>query len=163
MKVQPYLKKLNNSKEFKEFIKKNPEAYLIAGFFVFDFENDTRIHQIDYYVPDKHSMVTFFLDNKIELKEAKAANDIKPQKIEGEIKLDLDLLKGIVQDEMKNHTVTSKLQKIIAVLQNIDGTLIWNLNCITNDMGIIKMHIDDKSHSVLKFEKVSLFDIIKKL
>jgi hypothetical protein len=64
---------------------------------------------------------------------------------------------------MKNNTVTSKLQKIIAILQNLDGKLIWNLNCITNDMGIIKIHIDDESHSILKFEKVNLFEIVKKL
>ena len=54
-------------------------------------------------------------------------------------------------------------QKIIAVLQNLDGKLIWNLNCITTDMGVIKVHVDDQSHSVLKFEKINLFDVVKKL
>jgi len=79
------------------------------------------------------------------------------------INIDLDILKGLVEDEMKNQTVTKKLQKIIAVVQNTDDCLVWNLNCITTDMGIIKVHIDDKTHSILKFEQVSLFDVVKKI
>ena len=67
------------------------------------------------------------------------------------------------EDEMKNNIITTKLQKIIAVLQNIDNKLIWNLNCITTDMGIIKVHIEDESHSILKFEKINLFDIVRKI
>jgi len=163
MKIQPYIDKLNTSKQFKDFQNKNPNAYFAAGFFVLDFETKNNLHQIDYYDPKTGKMFTFMLDKDIELKESESANKIIPKKINGAINLDLDILKGLVQDEMKNNTVTSKLQKIIAILQNLDGKLIWNLNCITNDMGIIKIHIDDESHSILKFEKVNLFEIVKKL
>lgn len=164
MKIQPYLDKLNNSKEFIDFKNKNPDAYFSACFFVLDYETKKNMHQIDYYMPGKKKMATFFLDTeKIEVKEGDLNNKSTPNKIEHKINLDLDILKGLVEDEMKNHTVTTKLQKIIAVLQNVDGKLVWNLNCITTDMGIIKIHIDDESHSVLKFDKVNLFDAIKKL
>lgn len=163
MKIQPYLDKLNQSKKFRDFITKNPNAYFAAGFFVLDFQAKNNLHQIDYFDPKTKKMFTFMLDGDIELKPSEAANTLIPQKINGEINLDLDILKGIVQDEMKNNTITSKIQKIIAILQNLDGKLIWNLNCITNDMGIIKVHVDDESHSILKFEKVNLFDIVKKL
>ena len=109
-------------------------------------------------------MATFELDKGVDVKISETTNkDVVPVKIEGKTKLDLDLLKGIVEDEMKNRTVTHKLQKIIAILQNLDGKLIWNLNCITSDMGVIKVHIDDETHSVLKFETINLFDIVRKL
>ncbi len=163
MKIQPYLDKLNNSKEFQNFKSKNPEAYMSAGFFVLDFAEKKHLHQIDYYNPKSKDMATFALDSKIEMKKAQPQNKKIPEQITEEINLDLDTLKGLVQDEMKNNTITSKLQKIIAIVQKVDGKLVWNLNCITTDMGIIKVHIDDKTHSILKFEKVNLFDIVKKI
>ncbi len=163
MKIQPYLEKLENSRQFKEFQEKNPKAYFSAGFFVLDFESKKNVHQIDYFIPKSKKIATFMLDSKVEMKLGEASNETTPKKIDGSIQLDLDILKGIVEDEMKNNMVTTKLQKIIAVLQNLNGKLIWNLNCITTDMGVIKVHIDDSSHSVLKFEKINLFDIVKKL
>jgi hypothetical protein len=164
MKIQPYIDKLNSSKEFKLFQTKNPKAYFAAGFFVLDFETKKNLHQIDYYDPKSKKMITFTLDGEeIELKPGDAANQNIPKKITADINLDLDILKGLVQDEMKNQMVTTKLQKIIAIIQNLNGKLIWNLNCITTDMGIIKVHVDDDSHSILKFEKINLFDVIKKL
>ncbi len=164
MKIQPYIDKLNSSKEFKKFQTKNPKAYFSAGFFVIDLETKKNIHQLDYYIPKTKKIATFMLDsNNVELKESEGSSNLVPGKISQKINLDLDVLKGLVQDEMKNHTVTSKLQKIIAILQILDGKLIWNLNCLTTDMGVIKVHIDDESHSILKFEKFSLFDIVKKL
>jgi len=164
MKIQPYIDKLNNSKEYKEFIEKNPKAYFSAGFFVLDLENQKNIHQIDYFIPETKKMMTFVLDSdKVELKPGDASNDKVPNKISEKINIDLDTLKGIVEDEMKNNTVTKKIQKIIAVLYKLDGKLIWNLNCITTDMGIIKIHISDDDHSILKFDKVNIFDVIKKI
>lgn len=163
MKIQPYIIKLNKSPKFKKFLGENPKSYFAAGFFVLDFEKGSNIHQIDYYIPTKKKMGTFVLDGKVEFKESELSNQTVPKKIDEKIKLDLDVLKGLVEDEMKNNTVTAKVNKIIAVIQNIDNKLVWNLNCLTNDMGIIKIHIDDESHSVLKFEKVNLFDIIKKI
>ena len=164
MKIQPYIDKLSNSKEFKSFQAKSPNAYFAAGFFVLDFETKKNLHQIDYYDPKTKKMITFMLDGKgIEVKSSETANLKKPEKIDKEINLDLDVLKGIVQDEMKNQIVTTKIQKIIAILQTLEGKLIWNLNCITTDMGIIKVHVDDEFHSILKFEKINLFDVVKKL
>lgn len=163
MKIEPYITKLNKSPKFKDFISKNPNAYFAAGFFVLDFESGKNIHQIDYYNPKSKKMVTFILDGKVQSKEGEISGNTTPKKIEGKIKLDLDLMKGIVEDEMKNNIVTAKVNKIIAVLQKLDNKLVWNLNCITNDMGVIKVHVDDDSHSILKFEKINLFDIVKKL
>ena len=163
MKIQPYISKLNKSSKFKEFVQQNPNAYMAAGFFVLDFQENKNVHQIDYYIPNNKKMATFELDKGVDMKISEAVNKTTPIKIDGKTKLDLDILKGIVEDEMKNRTITHKLQKIIAVLQNLNGKLIWNLNCITSDMGVIKLHIDDETHSVLKFETISLFDIVKKI
>ncbi len=163
MKIQPYFEKLNESKKFQNFKSKNPKAFFSAGFFVLDFVEKKNLHQLDYYLPEEKKMTTFMLDGNVEMKKSEISGKGTPKEIQGDIKLDLDILKGIVEDEMKNHTITHKLHKIVAIIQNLNGKLIWNLNCITSDMGIIKVHIDDATHSVLKFEPLNLFDIVKKL
>ena len=164
MKIEPYFQKLNESNVFKKFKEKNPKAYLSAGFFVIDFEDNKNIHQIDYFNPENSKMTTFILDgNEVEEKDSESANTLVPSEIKQKINIDLDILKGMVEDEMKNRTITNKIQKIIAVVQNIDGKLIWNLNCITTDMGIMKVHIEDDSHSIIKFDKVNLFEAVRKL
>jgi len=163
MKIQPYFDKLKSSKEYNNFISKNPSAYLSSGFFVLDFQTKKNMHQIDYYIPKNKKIQTFILDSKeVISKESETLNQIVPKKINQNISLDLDVLKGLVEDEMKNHTITTKLQKIIAIIQNVEGKLVWNLNCITTDMGIIKVHISDRDHSILKFDKINLYDVMKK-
>ncbi|MFA5019887.1 MAG: hypothetical protein WC533_02200 [Candidatus Pacearchaeota archaeon] len=163
MKVKPYIEKLNNSTLFKKFSEKNPKAYFCAGFFVLDFDSGKNLHQIDYYLPDTKKMMTFHLDGEVEMKPSEASNAKTPPAIKREINLDLDTIRGLVEDEMKNRTVTNKIQKIIAIIQNQKGKLIWNLNCIASDMGVIKVHIDDETHSILKFEKINLFEVMKKI
>jgi hypothetical protein len=86
-----------------------------------------------------------------------------PQQLNLDTKVDLDALEGILTDEMHNRGISEKIMKIIAVIQNIDGKKIWNLNCVLTGMGILKSHVDDTSETVLKIEKQSLFDIIKHL
>ena len=81
--------------------------------------------------------------------------------IKGDIKTDLKALKGIVEDEMKNRTVTDSIKKIIALLQIIDGKVVWNLNCITNNLNVLQVHIDDRDQTVLKFMKYSIMDFVK--
>ena len=164
MKFEHYLKRVEESPEFKEFIGKHKKAYLCAGFFVLDFENGKHMHQVDFFIPKGNKIATFILDEGV---RAKISEPIKFKKklekieLKEETKTDIDALKGIVHDEMLNRTVTGEIKKIIAVLQNQDGRKIWNLNCITGDMGILKVHVDDASSSVLEFEKASLFDFVK--
>jgi len=75
----------------------------------------------------------------------------------------LDALHGILEDEMKNRSMTENIKKIIAIVQTIGGKKVWNLNCILSGMGILKAHIDDESQTVLKMEKSSIMDYIKKM
>jgi hypothetical protein len=165
MKFEHYLKRVEESPEFKKFREEHKKAYLCAGFFVLDFENKKDIHQIDFLIPGKKKIATFTLQDGVQLKISepmkKTKNKLEKLELKEETKTDIDALKGIVHDEMMNRTVTGEIKKIIAVLQNKDDRKIWNLNCITGDMGILKVHIDDHSSSVLEFEKASLFDFMK--
>jgi len=161
MKFEHYAKKLEESEEFAKFIRQNPEAYLCAGFFVLDLETGNHIHQIDYVLPN-NKIATFLLDDGVKLKISDKPIKKKLPHIEKlQIKTDLEALQGIVEDEMKNRTVTGKIKKIIAILHILDNKLIWNLQCILDGLNIVQVHIDDEDQTILKFEKHSLMELIK--
>lgn len=164
MKIQPYIEKLNTSPQFKEFKQKYSDSYLIAGFFVLDFEAGQNLHQIDYYIPKEKKVAAFNLgEGEVEFKILDMLTDKVPEKLNIKTKIDLDALKGILEDEMKNRNMTEEIRKIIAVLQTIEGDKIWNLNCVLSGMEILRAHVEDKSESVLKMERASVMDYIKKV
>lgn len=171
MKIQPYIEKLNGSKEYADFVEKYPKAFLAAGFFVLDLESKNNVHQIDYFIPEENKVAAFTLDGnsegdekengvKMQLMELMKRDKI-PEVLDINTNIDLDALEGILEDEMKNRSITEKINKIIAVLQTIEGKKIWNLNCVLSGMELLRAHIDDDSKTVLKMEKVSMMDIMK--
>ena len=162
MKLEHYLKRVEEAPEFRKFKSKNPKAYLCAGFFILDFETGKNMHQIDYLLPNK-KIATFTLDEGVKFQISKMPKNVKGnlKEIRSNAKLDLDMLKGSVQDEMKNKIVTEKIKKIIAVLQVLDKKLIWNLTCFLDGLGILQVHIDDEDGSILKFEKYSILDFVR--
>lgn len=163
MKIRPYIEKLENSSEYKDFVSKNPEAYLVAGFFVLDLESGKNIHQIDFYLPHEKKVAAFTLDNQPQLQVMELLNDKIPEELNLDTNVDLDALEGILLDEMRNRGMSENIKKIIAVIQNIDGKKIWNLNCVLSGMEILKAHVEDKSQTVLKIERKSLLEIMQQL
>ncbi len=163
MKIQPYISKLHSSPVFKDFQKKNTDAFLVAGFFVIDYESGKNLHQIDYYVPSKKKFAAFTLDNKIVLQLMNTLDKKAPNVLDAKTTIDLDALQGIITDEMKNRSITQTIKTMIAVLQNINGKKVWNVNCVLSGMDLLKVHVEDASETILKMEKSSLLDYIKRL
>lgn len=163
MKIEPYVKKLNLSPEYKDFLGKNPGSYMVAGFFVMDFEENNSLHQIDYYVPKQKKVAAFTLEPKVTMQMMELMNEKAPEKLDLDTKIDLDTLQGIIDDEMKNRGFTEKINKIIAILQTVKGKKMWNINCVLSGMSILKAHVDDESKTVLKMEKSSIMDYVKRL
>lgn len=164
MKIKPYISKLSASSEYKNFQKKYEDSFMIAGFFILDFETGKNLHQIDYYVPSEKKIAAFTLDNGVTMQMLDMINSKNvPEKLDIKTNIDLDSLQGILEDEMKNRSITEEIKKIIAILQTIDGKKIWNLNCVLSGMGILKAHVDDETQTILKMEKASILDYIKKM
>jgi hypothetical protein len=164
MKIQPYIEKLEKSENYRNFKIKYPKAFLVAGFFVLDLEEGKNVHQIDFYVPEEKKIAAFSLDDKdVTLKLLETLNDKVPEELNIKTNIDLDALEGILADEMHNRGMSENIRKIIAVIQNIKGKKIWNLNCVLTGMEILKSHVEDDSQTVLKIEKASIMDIMKKM
>jgi chaperonin cofactor prefoldin len=164
MKITPYLEKLSASNEFKDFQKKYKDAFMVAGFFVLDLELGQNLSQLDFYVPSKKKIAAFTLDKQVTMQLLDLVNAKKePEKLDARTKIDLDAIRGLLEDEMKNRNMTEEIKKIIAIVQSIDGKTIWNLNCILSGMGLLNAHVDDESQTILKIEKKSMMDYIQRI
>ncbi len=163
MKIKPYLDKLNGSSEYKKFKEKYKDSFLVAGFFVLDLELGKNIHQIDYYIPSKKKFAAFSLDEGVHMQILDALGDKVPEELDMNTNIDLDAIHGILEDEMKNRNITEEIRKIIVVLQNVNGKKIWNINSVLSGMEILKAHVEDSTQTVLKMEKTSFVEIMKKM
>lgn len=163
MKIAPYVERLEKSKEYKDFRKKYKKSFMAVGFFVLDLELGKNIHQLDFYVPGEKKMAAFTLDGGVKVQLLETLNSKVPEELDMKTNVDLDALHGILEDEMKNRNITDEIKKIVAVVQNIDGKKLWNLNCVLSGMQILRAHVDDASRSVLKMERLSMMDLMKKV
>lgn len=163
-KFQHLLEKLKESNEYENFKQKNPKAFLCAGFFLLDFETKKREKdQIDYYLPDTKKIATFSLGEKIKMKISDIMKkDSIPKEIKKEVKTEIEALWQLIDDELKNHNVSEKIKKIVAILQNTEGKNVWYITCLLQGLEILKMHINDSDSTTLKFEKVNLIDLSSK-
>ena len=136
---------------------------MVAGFFILDLEEGKNIHQIDYYVPSEKKIAAFTLNHGVDVQLLEMLGSKVPEKMDLKTNIDLDALSGILEDEMKNRGITEEIKKIIAVIQSIDGKKVWNINCVLSGMGILRAHVDDSSQTILKMDKSSIMDYVKKM
>ncbi len=153
------LEKIEKSSAFKQFKKKHSDAYLCAGFFIIDYEQQNNQSQLDYSLKNS-KIYTFLADNEITYKKAETIEGRKEKlpEIKKEIKIDIQDIEKIAKER-----VDKKILKIIAILQKLKDKQIWNLTIMTEGLGIIQIHIDSDSGEVLKLEKRKMFDFIKKV
>lgn len=163
MKQIPAFEKLQHTTEFQTFTKDNPKAFLVAGFFVLDYETQKHLHQLDYYVPGTKKVAAFTLGDQVTMQLLSLMKAEVPEQLDPHTAIDLAMLPGIVAEEMHNRTITESVKKIIAVLQTVKGKKLWTLNCVLSGMGILKARIDDTTKTVLAMEKSSIMDYLKKM
>ena len=161
-KLKKAIKDLQNVKEFKDFKKKNPKAYLASCVVIIDGKN-VGDWQVAYYQPKNNKMTTFVIKDKVEVKGEddifqKEKVEIKELKLNG-IKLSLnEMLKQIEDLRKKNHPGDFP-NKIIVVLQNLDNRIIWNVTHLTSTLKIWNIKLDAKTDELIeeKIENVLSF------
>lgn len=165
MNFSQTLKQIESSNEFKEFKKEHKDAYLCAGFFVLDLEQNINQRQLDYSLKNGKIYTFSSSENKVTLKEAETIEGKKEKlpELSKEIKTDLENLKEVVEKRMEKEEIQNKITKIIAILQKHEDKQIWNLTCMMEGFGMLQAHINSETGEILKFEKRSMFDFVKKV
>lgn len=159
--------KVKKSEDFKKFAIEDPRAYLCSMFFMRDFDGKQNDSQIDFYSPKIKKIISFkVLGDKVERspvdKKAATLTQKKfiPKQIEEKVKIDLDVIKELILDEMHNRGITDSIKKIIAVIQNIEGKTVWNCTCFLSGLNILFSHVEDSSKTILYMDRKSFFDMI---
>lgn len=166
---------IKNSIVFKKFIQENPDAELVAGFFIIDFLSNDNKETLDYKLPEGKSdkIYTFELTKNKEvimrqdkLMETDTPNQQKLTQIKSEVKVDLNEIKEIAEKKAQENKITAKFHKIIAVLQNYEidneNKTIWNLTCMLDQLIILHILINSDTGEIIKFERKSMMDFIRK-
>ncbi len=160
-------KTISESEIFKNFIKEHPEAELCAGFFILDFFGNDNKKSLDYKFGDK--IMTFSINelghikmNEDKLIEEKNMNFPKLETINSGIKFDLDEAESTAKIKALDEGISAKFSKIIAVLQKYDGKQIWNLTSMLEGLIILHILINAETGDVIKFERKSMMDLIRK-
>jgi Zn-dependent metalloprotease len=144
---------VQNSKEFKEWHKKNSDFYLCSFFTILNEQG----WQVDYYSPSKDRIASFTYDKKIKIldtdskifkKEGLKVDKLNLDDIKINLKKALDIVIKLRDKKYKNE----KANKIIIILQNIKKPL-WNITYLTSTFNILNVKIDAKSGKILE-EKI---------
>ena len=161
MQIKDILKRLEKSKEFKEWKEKNKNSFLAH---VFKMLDDANIDdwQIGYY--NKDDTLTSFILTPNEIKIAETDSIFK--KPEAKIKrLDKEKIKiditGALQTAEKTQVTEYKAEtpyKIITILQTLDIGQVYNITYVTQSFKVLNFKIDASNGKVLKKKLESIMD-----
>ena len=172
MRIPLLFKKLESLTKYQDFKKETPSNFFCAGFFILnfkqgkfeyslDFRDDKQVYGFRIPVDDSEELV-FTADPLIENPKPLEQIDIS---LIPKIKTDIDDLKEIIEEALFDNSIKNSIEEVIAVLQSLNGKLIWNLTCICSSLVIINIQIDPFDGKVIKFDKKNLLDFasIKKM
>lgn len=142
------LKEVEKFEKFKKFKEENKKCYLSGAFL-----NEHNIWEFDFYCPEKHKITTFFVDDDIVIKPAEKIFQ-KEEKLVHEVNLDkvkinLDKALEIVEEEFKKKKTGEQVNKKIIILQNLDGTQVWNITYLTSSFNILNMKINVENGKIV--------------
>lgn len=143
---------LRRTPEFLSYKSKSPNGFLCAGFKIIEFL-EKEPWQIDFYCPDRKVMTTFILDKQVEMKETdqiatskEGVTELNLDKVDIEFRDVLEKIDGILKEKYPEH----KANKIIAILQNIEGQEVWNVTYLTNQFHVLNVRINAETGELLK-------------
>jgi len=158
MNFQFYLEKLYDSKNFKEFIKENKNAYPCSGFFVIDLEKNQNQQHFDYFVPSINKIFSFKIENNCE--KVQIENQ-KTQKLSMNYTFDLNDIKDMIAKKMQEEKINSKIQKILLSLQKVRKKELLVGTVFISNLGMIKVTINIIENKIIEFQKKSFLDMFR--
>ncbi len=160
MNFQFYFEKLKESDNFKDFVKKEKNAFLCSCFFVIDKEGKDNKQHFDYFTED-NKFFSFQLEQDCKLVPVEVPETKKPNRLPSDLDLDFSEVVKLIQDKMDVEKIKSKIQKFLFSLQNMNGKICINGTVFISMLGMIRISIDVEKMDILDFEKKSFFDIMK--
>jgi hypothetical protein len=162
MNSQFLLEKLEDSEEYKKFMKENKDAYLCSAFFIIDFEqNPENKYHFDYYIPSTKKTFSFEYENGIKLVPLERYDEKVLEKLSEKQHFDFDELYDKVKERMEEEKINNKMIKMIFSWQNFEGEDTLFGTIMLSGLALVKMVYNIKEDKITEFEKKSFFDMMK--
>jgi len=161
MNLQHYFKQLQENKNFQDFQKENPSAYLCSGFFTIDKEANENQQHLDFFIPGKEKVFSFQLENDGKMKPLEKFDKIIPEKMSLDLNLDFDNIENIIKNKMEEKEMKDKIKKLIFSLQKIEQKNMLMGTIFISGFGLLKANIDLENNDIIDFERKSFFDMIR--
>ena len=160
MNIQFYLEKLQDSKNFQNFIKENKDAYLCSGFIVIDLEGkDSKTH-FDYYLPSVKKMFSFKIEENCIKIPVENFGEKVPEKVSMNFNFELNDIKKLVEEKIRQENIKNKIQKMLFSLQAKDGRDFLIGTVFVSGLGMLKVDINLKEMKITDFKKNSFFSMM---
>lgn len=160
MNFKYYLRRLQESSDYRKFMKENPEAFLSSGFFTIDKEGNDNKQHLDFFIPNAKKMVSFQMEQEGKMATIELFDDKVPEKISLDFDIDFGEVERQIYDKMRTYEINSRIQKFIFSLQKIDGKDYLTGTIFISMFGLLKVNIDIKENRIVDFERKSFFDMI---
>ena len=166
MELKEALKKLNESKEFNDWNKKNAAAFFSYALKIIE-ESKEQPWNLGFYRKSTGKVVTFIVDQKIDMQEEEEIFKDPDTKVEP---IETEKAKISFSDILeKGKKFTDKaypnelINKTKAILQNLEkyGT-VWNITHITPSFNTINIKADAEDGKVLYNNIESIMGLIRK-
>ncbi|MBW2974910.1 hypothetical protein KY366_04295 [Candidatus Woesearchaeota archaeon] len=161
MEITNVLKRLEESKSFKEWEKKNKQSFLAHVFKMLDDANKDD-WQVGYY--NKDDTITTFIITPQDIRIAETENifkrpEAKIKKLEKE-KIKVDITNALQTAEKIQTTEYAQETpfKIITILQKLDMGQVYNITYITQSFKVLNLKIDCSDGKVLEKKLSSLME-----
>jgi len=157
------LKTLEKSRQFQEWKKKNPEAYLSYAMLVLEDKDDGW--KIGYYHKKTNKITSFVIGDEIKVepeddilqKEEKAVERVDAEKVNHDLSDAITVAYELQQEEF----ATESPKKIIAVLQTLDNAQVWNITFLTQSYNTLNFKIKSDNLKVIEKKLSPLFQFQK--
>ncbi len=159
MEAVAVIRETESSEEFKNWKKENPDAHLASAFAMFS-DGEERNWLISYYNCKKDTITTFSGESSNEEEAFKKEGDIPELKLE-DVKLGEE---GALKEARKvlSEEYGEKPQKVVMVLQNLEGKVLWNITFITAAFKVVNARVSASTGTVISRNAASLSDFMQK-
>jgi hypothetical protein len=155
-------KEIETSAVFKDWRNKNPKGFFYLAFTMFE-KISLMSFELAYYSPKTKLATIFVAEGGVSIKEEDKvfADDIpKPLNID-DAKIGIGDAVAFATDVQVKSYPSEAPSKTIAMLQVLNGKVLWNITFFTIAFSTLNIKVDAKSGKIMKHSLAKLFDFAK--
>ncbi len=152
---------VESSDVFKDFLKDNPDYYLVHLFT--SVVNGVRDPwQVGYYSKDADKIVVFTASDSVTVSKPedvfKESGVVAPLDLSS-VKVSFDDAKSVVDSFLASNFYSDKPLRFIVILQVVDSLPVWNITVVSHSLKMINVRVNASSGEIVSSSHHSLMSL----